>query len=206
MEELRMTFEPTESSNTYYNESLLSIDRKICDLLNQRKDVLGKNPIFPPDEVISNLADEHDLQEEYLHSLFTTMAMEVSLKPMVVPIEFKKYVPVLKMYEKDGFVYTVTFIRQYANASVLYLDTDWEETKDSTEVNYGPDFFELSIKDTYDCRSEGGGGIPGHTSYSYIISSALPDDITGIELIFKEPGRPFNENPTGFEFTIKLGN
>lgn len=205
MEELRMTFEPTENPNTDYNESLLSIDKRLCELLNDRKEILGKNTIFPPDEVISKLADEYNLHEEYLQSLFTTMAMEASLKPMVVPIEFKKYVPVLKIYENDGVMYTVTFIRQYANASVLYLDIDWEETKEDSEVNYGPDFFELSINDTYDCRSEGGGGTPGHTSYSYIISPALPDDVTGIELIFKEPGRPFNENPTGFEFSIKLG-
>lgn len=200
-----MTFEPTESSNAYYNEVFLSIDKKICELLNQRKEVLGENTIFPPDEVVSSLADEYDLQEEYLQSLFTTMAMEASLKPMVVPVEFKKYVPVLKIYENDGVIYTVTFIRQYANASVLYLDTDWEETKDNIEVNYSSDFFELSINDTYDCRSEGGGGTTGHMSQNYIISPALPDDVTGIELIFKEPGRPFKANSTGFEFTIKLG-
>lgn len=200
-----MKFESNEGSTNHYDERLFLIDEKICDLLIQRKEVLGKNTIFPPDEVISRLANEYDLQEEYLQSLFITMAMEDSLKPMIVPVEFKKYVPVLKIYENDGVMYTVTFIRQYANASVLYLDIDWEETKENSEVNYGPDFFELSINDTYDCRSEGGGGIPGHTSYNYIISPALPDDITGIDLIFKEPGRPFKENPTGFEFTIKLG-
>lgn len=200
-----MTFEPTESLNTYYNESLLSIDEKICDLLNQRKEVLVKNTIFPPDEVISRLANEYDLQEEYLQSLFTTMAMEASLKPMVVPIEFKKYVPVLKTYENQGVLYTVTYIRQYSNASVLYLHIDWEERNETIESNYYPDIFDMFIDDTYICRSEGGGGTTGHTSCSYIISPALPDDITGIELIFTEPGRPFKENPTGFEFTIKLG-
>ncbi|MER2174446.1 MAG: hypothetical protein ABS911_07185 [Carnobacterium sp.] len=200
-----MTFEPTESLNPYYNESLLSIDEKICDLLNQRKEVLVKNTIFPPDEVISRLANEYDLQEEYLQSLFTTMAMEASLKPMVVPIEFKKYVPVLKTYENQGVLYTVTYIRQYSNASVLYLHIDWEERNEAIESNYYPDIFDMFIDDTYICRSEGGGGTTGHTSYSYIISPALPDDITGIELIFTEPGRPFKENPTGFEFTIKLG-
>ncbi|SDQ27831.1 hypothetical protein LHA31_08290 [Carnobacterium viridans] len=200
-----MSFEPIERTNSYYNESLLSIDKKICNLLNQRKVVQGKNIFFPPDEVVSCFAEEYDLQEEYLQSIFTTMAMEASLKPMVVPVEFKKYVPVLKMYENNGVIYTVTFIRQYANASVLYLDTDWEEAKENSEDNYNPDLFELSINDIYDCRSEVGGGTTGHMSQNYIISPSLPDDVSGIELIFKEPGRPFKVNSTGFEFTIKLG-
>ena len=202
MEELSMKFESNEGSTNHYDERLFLIDEKICDLLNQRKEVLGKNTIFPPDEVISRLADEYDLQEEYLQSLFTTMAMEDSLKPMVVPVEFKKYVPVLKIYENDGVMYTVTFIRQYANASVLYLHMDWEEKEDT---NFYPDILDLIINDTYFCHSEGGGGTTGHASHSYIISPALPDDVSGIELIFKEPGRPFKVNSTGFELTIKLG-
>ena len=200
-----MKFESNEGSTNHYDERLFLIDEKICDLLNQRKEVLGKNTIFPPDEVISRLADEYDLQEEYLQSLFTTMAMEASLKPKVVPIDFKKYVPVLKIYENDGVMYTVTFIRQYANASVLYLDIDWEETNTAFESNGGPDFFELSIDDTYICRSETGGGTEGHMSYNYVISPALPDSLTGIEFVFKELGWPFKKESTGFEFAIKLG-
>ena len=66
MEELSMKFESNEGSTNHYDERFFLIDEKICDLLNQRKEVLGKNTIFPPDEVISRLADEYDLQEEYL--------------------------------------------------------------------------------------------------------------------------------------------
>ena len=79
---------------------------------------------------------------------------------------------------------------------------DWEEKEDT---NFYPDILDLIINDTYFCHSEGGGGTTGHASHSYIISPALPDDVSGIELIFKEPGRPFKVNSTGFEFTIKLG-
>ena len=198
-----MDFEPIKENNRHYNEQLFSIDEKICDLLNQRKNYAGKKMSFPPDKVISSLADQFGFREEYIESFFTTIEMENSFTPDIVPIEFKKYVPLLKAYEKEEVMYTVTFIRQYSNASVLYLNIDWEENA-AFESNNGPDFFELSIDDTYICRSETGGGTTGHMSFNYIISPALPDDLTGIEFLFKEPGWPFKKEFTGFEFAIKI--
>ena len=202
MEELNMSFEPIERTNSYYNESLLSIDKKLCELLNDRKEIIKSNLGFPPDKVVSSLADEYGFQKEYLQSLFSTIEMEEHYEPTIEPVEFQKYLPVLKAYGDQKVLYTVTFIRQYANASVLYLHMDWEEKEDA---NFYPDMLDLFINDTYFCHSEGGGGTTGHASHSYIISPALPDELTGIELVFKEAGRPFVENPTGFEFTISLG-
>lgn len=197
-----MSFEPIERTNSYYNESLLSIDKKLCELLNDRKKIIKSNLGFPPDKVVSSLADEYGFQKEYLQSLFSTIEMEEHYEPTIEPVEFQKYLPVLKAYGDQKVLYTVTYIRQYANASVLYLHMDWEEKEDT---NFYPDILDLIINDTYFCHSEGGGGTTGHASHSYIISPALPDDVSGIELIFKEPGRPFKVNSTGFEFTIKLG-
>ncbi|WP_407371703.1 hypothetical protein [Carnobacterium sp.] len=198
-----MTFEPTESLDTYYNENILSIDKRLCELLNDRKKIVNRE-LIPPDKVVSNLADEYGFQKEYLQSFFTTIGMEDIFQPIVEPVQFRKYLPVLKTYENQGVLYTVTYIRQYINASVLYLHIDWEERDESIEFSYDPNLFDLFIDDTYICRSEGG-GTTGHMSSSYIISPSLPDDLNGIELVFKELGRPFTENPTGFEFSIKLG-
>lgn len=200
-----MEYEQIEGASTNYNEHFLAIDEKICELLHQRKEISKKSIVFPPDKTLANLADEYGFQKEYLESVFTTIEMEDSFKPKVVPEEFKKYLPVLKSSEKAGVMYTVTFIRQYANASVVYLNMDWDENSDSFEVGESPDFYELFIDDSYNCHSEGGGGTTGHMSYNYIISPALPDDLTGIELIFKESGWPFNKISTGFELTITLG-
>ena len=202
MEELSMKFESNEGSTNHYDERLFLIDEKICELLNDRKEIVKSNLGFPPDKVISSLADEYGFQKEYLQSLFSTIEMEDHYEPTIEPVEFQKYLPVLKAYGNQKVLYTVTYIRQYANASVLYLHMDWEEKEDA---NFYPDMLDLFINDTYFCHSEGGGGTTGHASHSYIISPALPDDLTGIELVFKEVGRPFVENPTGFEFTISLG-
>ena len=197
-----MKFESNEGSTNHYDERLFLIDEKICELLNDRKKIVKSNLGFPPDKVISSLADEYGFQKEYLQSLFSTIEMEDHYEPTIEPVEFQKYLPVLKAYGNQKVLYTVTYIRQYANASVLYLHMDWEEKEDA---NFYPDMLDLFINDTYFCHSEGGGGTTEHASHSYIISPALPDDLTGIELVFKEAGRPFVENPTGFEFTISLG-
>lgn len=202
MEELSMKFESNEGSTNHYDERLFLIDEKICELLNDRKEIVKSNLGFPPDKVISSLADEYGFQKEYLQSLFSTIEMEDHYEPTIEPVEFQKYLPVLKAYGNQKVLYTVTYIRQYANASVLYLHMDWEEKEDA---NFYPDMLDLFINDTYFCHSEGGGGTTGHASHSYIISPALPDELTGIELVFKEAGRPFVENPTGFEFSISLG-
>ena len=96
MEELSMSFEPIERSNPYYNESLLSIDKKLCELLNNRKKIIKSNLGFPPDKVVSSLADEYGFQKEYLQSLFSTIEMEEHYEPTIEPVEFQKYLPVLK--------------------------------------------------------------------------------------------------------------
>lgn len=200
-----MVFGPNDGSITNYNKRLLSIDGEICKLLNQRKEISKKDLSFPPDEIISSLANEYGFRKEYLESLFTTIEMEDSFKLDIIPTGFREYLPVLKFHEKEGVMYAVTFIRQYANASIVYLDMDWDEKKDVLEANDNPDFLELSIDDTYFCRPEGGGGTAGHMSYHYIVSPALPDDLIGIELVFKEPHWPFTKKATDFELKIKLG-
>lgn len=146
--------------------------------------------------MISSLDDVYGFQKEYLESFFTTLGLEDSFKAIIELVEFRKYVPILKNRENEGVMYTVTYIRQYGNASVLYLHPDFENRNESIESSYRDDFFDLFIDDMYICYSEGGGGTTGYISSSYIISPTLPDDISGIEFVSKELGRPFKENST----------
>lgn len=98
-----------------------------------------------------------------------------------------------KTYEHNGVMYTVTFIRQYANASVVYLYSDWDSTDEDFIENKPHSFFQLSIDDTYDCWSEGGGGTDGHMNHQFVISPVLPDNLSGISLRFKELSIPFRK-------------
>ncbi|PFO66995.1 hypothetical protein COJ86_22280 [Bacillus cereus] len=196
-----MTFErPTD----YYDEKLYTIDEKICALLKERKELSGGDPGFPYDEAIYKWAKQFGFYPDYLNSLFSSMMDEDEFKPRVEPTTFQKHIPVFKTHEHEGIMYTVTFIRQYANASVVYLYSDWDSTNEVFNENKPHSFFQLSIDDTYDCWPEGGGGTDGHFSHHFVISPALPDNLSGISLRFKELNIPFRKDQAVIEFEIQI--
>ncbi|MGN4422436.1 hypothetical protein ACTFQN_00860 [Bacillus cereus group sp. MYBK30-1] len=197
----RTSFErPTD----YYDERFSSIDEKICSLLKERKELSNRNPGFPPDEAISNWAEQNGLYPDFLYSLFSSMMDEEEFKPRVEPTRFKKHIPVLKTFEQKGIVYTVTFIRQYSNASVIYLYKEWDPKNKKLNEKNTHTLVQLSINDTYDCRSEGWTGSDGHISYQFIVSPAFSNDLSGLSLQFKEQSMPFTKNQTVFEFEIQI--
>ncbi|EJS76613.1 hypothetical protein ICY_02081 [Bacillus cereus BAG2X1-3] len=197
----RMTFErPTD----YYDERLYTIDEKICALLKERKELSDGDPGFPHDEAIYKWAKQYGFYPDYLNSLFSSMMDEGEFKPRVEPTKFKKHIPVFKTYEHKGIMYTVTFIRQYSNASVVYLYSDWDSTNEVFNEDKHHSFFQLSIDDTYDCWPEGGGGTDGHFSHHFVVSPALPDNSSGISLLFKEHSMPFRKDQAVLEFEIQI--
>ncbi len=201
----RYSFEPPTD---HYDERLETIDEQICSLMNQRKDLSGSTPSFPTKQLISNWSKRYGFYEEYLQEVFSHFLTEEMFKPIIEPKGFLKNISVLKSFEKDEVYYLVTFIRQYKNASVVHLTIDREEP-DEDEMHRRfrePLFFELSIKGKeadYVCSNQGGGGSGGHESFTYIVSPALPNDLSETELVFKKCKRPF-EKATGFEFVISL--
>lgn len=50
---------------------------------------------------------------------------------------------------------------------------------------------------------QGGGGSQGHTSFTFIVSPPLSDDLSELKLVFKEYKTPFKK-PTGFEFILEM--
>ncbi|TDK61809.1 hypothetical protein E2K98_13070 [Bacillus salipaludis] len=198
----RMPFErPTE----HYDERLIPIDEQICSLLKQRKDISNNNPGFPPLEDISKWAEKFDLYEDLLRSIFGVLENDDHFRPQVEPTDFKKYLPVSKSVEKEQCLYSVTFIRQYANASVINFNIDWEpEEEPSRDRFHRHSFWELSLGEEYDCRITGGGGNNGHMNYNFIVSPPLPDEISGLDLVFRENQTPFKGKPTGFEVVIHI--
>lgn len=198
----RMPFErPVE----YYSERLLPIDEQICALLKQRKDISSNNPGFPPLETISKWTEEYNLYEEFLKSLFGLLLNEEEFKPNVEPMGFRKLLPISKSVEKDGTLYSVTSIRQYANASVLNFYIEAEPINEPTiERRFHRNFWDLWIREEYDCRWEGGGGSNGHNYYSFIVSPPLPDNLSGLNLVFKEYSTPHKRKPTALEIHMQL--
>lgn len=199
-----------EPPTDHYDGRHEEIDEQICELIKIRKNLSGSTPSFPTKRLISDWSRKYDLYEEFLQGLFFHLFNEEIYKPAVVPKGFMKNIPVLKSFEKEEVFFAVSLIRQYENASVVHFTIDREEpdVEEKTVRTGIPFFFELSIKgkeDVYDCRNDGGGGSGGHESYTYIISPALPEDLSDINLAFKGYIKPDDKSP-GLEFVISLNN
>lgn len=66
-------------------------------------------------------------------------------KPVVEPENFVKNIPILKSFENDEVFYTVTFIKQYENASVVHFSNDKEEPDEFPRRFEKHVYFELTI-------------------------------------------------------------
>jgi hypothetical protein len=198
----RMPFEPPTD---YYDNKIEAIDEEIVQLIKQRKEISKYNPGFPSRQLISYWSKKFNFYEDFLNSVFSHFLNEEIYKPVVEPQGFLRNIPILKSFEKNEVFYSVSFVRQFENASVVHFNIDRISTDELAEV-YRRDhtYFELSIKGDgieYDCRNDRGRGSGGHESYTFIVSPALPDDKTKYKLVFKEYKVPFQKK-TDFEFVI----
>ncbi|KAB8133635.1 hypothetical protein F9U64_12085 [Gracilibacillus oryzae] len=203
----QMPFEPPVD---HYEEQLESIDEQICKLIKQRKELSDNNPGFPTKELMSRWATKYNLYEDFVKSVFSHLLDEEMYKPVVEPKGFQKNVPVLKSFEKDSVFYSVTFVRQFENASVVHFTIDQEDFDGEMDIRKKrPSLFYLSVEGEgaveYDCRNNFGGGSVGHQSFTFTVSPALPDDLSNIKLIFKEYIIPLKKT-SGFEFVIQMDN
>lgn len=102
-----------------------------------------------------------------------------------------KFVPILKSLTKDGVLYAVTYMKQYENASVVYVETEVEA--DQTNVIFGHSHFELSITPKHIVRSNGGSGHDKGMQHSFVVVPSLPDDVSNVK--FTLAIKPFPEIP-----------
>jgi len=197
----RMSFKrPTN----HYDERIKQIDEKICELIKQRKETSNNNPGYPPFEYISNWAEKFDLYEELLKSLFGSLWNDKMYRPLVEPEGFQRNLPILKSIEVGNRLFSIIYIRQYSNSSVVNFNIDWDNSRDSSERQSGHTHFELFISNQYDCQLMTGTGGSGHFHYNFIISPPLPDNVSGIELIFKEYNLPLTDTPVGYDIIMQL--
>ncbi|WP_251551051.1 hypothetical protein [Neobacillus muris] len=199
---------PFERPTEYYDDRLFSIDEQICALLKERRELSNQNPGFPPADLIAGWASKYGHYEDFLNSLFGSLRLEDQFKPRVEPIHFEKYLSILKSVEKAGRLYTITFIRQFENASVVQLNCDWHETEGEHELRHlqheRPAFLTLEMGEPYECRMDRGSGTTGQYTHTFIVTPRIPDDYSGLKLTFKEYQDPFKDEPTGLEIGFQL--
>lgn len=196
---------PFEPPTNYYDEQIAGVDEQICQLINQRKELSNNNPGFPTQQYIVDWSKKYNFYEDFLNSIFANLFYEEIYKPVIEPKGFIKNIPILKSFEREDDFYSVTFMRQFENASIVYLTINSHATDDPFEWNHQENtHFELSIKGAeaqYDCRNQGGGGTVGNETFTFHVFPALPDDLSKVKFVFKEYKMPFQKE-TGFEFIV----
>lgn len=193
---MRMQFRaPTE----YYCETLITIDEQICAMLKKRKEVSQNNPGFPHLNMISLWCRKYGLNEELLRGIFASLYYEHRFIPHTEPTEFIKFVPVLKSVEIEKVLFAVTHIKQYKNASVVYIEA--EANIDEPNYRFERSHFELFISQEYACRPKGGSGHDKGIQHSFVVTPPLPDDVNGLE--FRITMKPFDEAPKPQAIALK---
>ena len=100
-------------------------------------------------------------------NIFGTMYNERRFITQVEPVEFLKFVPILKSVEIEDVLYVVTHMKQYSNASVVYIETEVSTTE--PYVRLGHASFELFISTEYQCRNDSGCGHKKGMQHSFVV-------------------------------------
>lgn len=182
-----MNFEPPSD---YYDERVASIDEKICELVKERKEHAEGNPGFPMQTFINEWAQKYDFSASFLNGVFSTLFFEEMHGPVIEPQNFIKNVSVMRTKEANDCFYSILWMRQFENASVVYLSVSETE-----EVRMK--FHTLTITGTdeeFNCLSEGGGGSDGNLIYTFIVTPALPEDVSNYQFVINESERPLKKD------------
>ncbi|MCR8852577.1 hypothetical protein [Lysinibacillus fusiformis] len=187
------------------HQKRLAIDEQICALLFQRKELSAHTKDSPTDEMMKEWAQKYGLDDTYLAMIFSVIKSEKHYQSRVEPVGFRHYIPVLQSQEVGDRIYTISYVRQYENASVVQLLIDWDYEEDSYQdirQRLNRNYLGLFIDHHYECQHKGASGSGGHVSNRYVVTPPLPNDIQGFSFIFTEYKDVFEEKPTGLTVTM----
>ena len=167
----------------YYDDRVSGIDEEICFLIQERKKVSNGHPGYPPLELISNWSSKYGLVERFLQVVFRNVYNEESFLPEIVPEGFRKHITVMQVEDVNDVLFSVTYVRQFQNASVINLNLDWDFSHDDPyDIPFKFFTINMSFGSHYKVRQSDGGGNSGHRSYKFIVTPPLPDDFSGYRM------------------------
>ncbi|MCG7436084.1 hypothetical protein MKX57_10665 [Lysinibacillus sp. FSL M8-0216] len=187
------------------HQKRLAIDEQICALLFQRKELSAHTKDSPTDEMMKEWAQKYGFDDKFLTMIFSVIKSEKYYQSRVEPVGFRQYIPVLQSQGVGDRIYTISYVRQYENASVVQLLIDWDYEEDSYQDIHqrsNRHYLGLFIDQNYECRHTGACGSDGYESNRYVVTPPLPDDIQGLSFIFTEYKDVFEEKPTGLTVTM----
>lgn len=167
----------------YYDDRVAGIDEEICSLLQKRKEISNGIPGYPQLERISDWSSKYDLVERFLQVVFRNIYNEEGFIPEIVPEGFRKHITVMQVEDINDVLFSVTYVRQFQNASVVNLNLDWDYSNDdSVDIPFKYFTIDMSFGNHYKVRQLDGGGNSGHRSYKFIVTPPLPDDFSGYRM------------------------
>ncbi|KGK82447.1 hypothetical protein DP73_20500 [Desulfosporosinus sp. HMP52] len=182
---------PFHPPTDYYCRELAPLDEEICSLFAKRKEQSNENPGFPDLDLISLWSQAFGLKEDWLRMVFAYLQREEHIHVSVEPIGFLKFIPVLRTVTVDKLSHTVTYIKQYSNASIVYIETEVITSEPFVQIGHA--MFELSIAPEYLCILNGGGGSDKTMQHSFMVTPSLPDDISEMEFHLRVKPLPEQE-------------
>ena len=174
---------PFHPPTDYYCSDLAPLDEEICSLLAKRQERSGENPGFPNPDLISQWSQTFGLDEDWLRTIFTCLQREEYSHAQAEPAGFLKFIPILKSVTVDNLSHTVTYMKQYSNASIVYLET--EVISSDPFVQMGHAMFKLFIAPEYLCTLNGGSGSAKTWQRAFVVTPPLPDDLSELEFHLK---------------------
>ncbi|MFJ7919639.1 hypothetical protein ACIQ6U_07755 [Lysinibacillus fusiformis] len=187
------------------HQKRLAIDEQICALLCQRKELSAHTKDSPTDEMMKEWAQKYGFDDTFLAMIFSVIKAEKYYQSRVEPVGFRQYIPVLQSQEVGERIYTISYVRQYENASVVQLLIDWDDEGKSYQdirQRLNRHYLGLYIDQHYECRHTGTHGSDGYESNKYVVTPPLPDDLQGLSFVFTEYKDVFEEKPTGLIVTM----
>ncbi|GLX67719.1 hypothetical protein [Paenibacillus glycanilyticus] len=190
---------PMKRPTDHYDARLFKIDEQLCALLEERREMSNQNPGYPPFNSIESWAERYRLYPDFLKTVFSVLMNEEAYLPVVEPSGFRKYVPILSFVELDNQIYTLSGIKQYDNASIVNLSIHGDYREREEELSRKHLHLELELGEGYDSYIDQGTSSGANAAYAFVVTPALPDDLSGMALAFREYERPLRKQPTGKE-------
>ncbi|MGG1660220.1 hypothetical protein [Brevibacillus sp. NRS-1366] len=161
-----------------YNDECKRIDESLLKLLRERQTLAKNQKLFPPKDILQEWAEKYQMDVSeiswFLHSV------NAGARP-VIPNEFGELLTVLPLMKKEeaaGFTYLLTHVKQYQNASKVYLEIN--AASDSDDIGHiRPHLLLEIISDTdYYVRKSGARGSDRQIQLTFHVAPRLPDHVS----------------------------
>lgn len=188
-------------STTPYDERLVEIDERICQLISERQALGGENPGIPESEKLNEWQAKYGVDRDKLYRVFSAFQVNPLSRPLE-PSNLRTVIPVVKKVKLEHVQFQVSYFLQYENCSVVYVDL---EATDRSRQLVPHAQFTLRVlrgeETVYQTNNRGSKGSGQHAHMEFTVVPALPDDVHDIRFEMVPVKRPVEQEIEYIELT-----